>query len=96
MYILTIVSNRRCFQEGLTPDIMLIDIVMPQMDGFEFLEKINKSNIAPKACKIILSNRGQKSDIERGKELGAAGYIVKASATPSEVIAQVREILDQK
>ncbi len=82
--------------DGLNPDIILIDIVMPKMDGFELLEKINKANLAQKSCKIILSNRGQKSDIERGKELGAAGYIIKASATPSEVITQVREILEQK
>ncbi|MEK7582122.1 MAG: response regulator [Patescibacteria group bacterium] len=81
---------------GLNPDIILVDIVMPKMDGFELLEKINKSNLAQNARKIILSNRGQKSDIERGKELGAAGYIVKASATPSEVITQVREILKQE
>ena len=83
-------------KEGLIPDIMLIDIVMPKMDGFELLEKINDDKIAPKSCKIILSNRGQQSDIERGKELGVAGYIVKASATPSEVITQVREIMDKK
>jgi len=78
---------------GLSPDILLVDIVMPKMDGFEFLEKINQGNLAKDSFKIILSNRGQKSDIERGMQLGADGYIVKASATPSEVIAQVLEII---
>ena len=81
---------------GLSPDIILVDVVMPKMDGFELLEKINQSRLAGGACRIILSNRGQKSDIERGIELGAAGYIVKASATPSEVITKVLEIVNKK
>lgn len=81
---------------GFVPDIILLDVVMPKMDGFELLERINKERLAPQAVKIILSNRGQKSDIERGKELGAAGYIVKASATPSEVITHVLDIVNKK
>ncbi|MEK7662089.1 MAG: response regulator [Patescibacteria group bacterium] len=81
---------------GLSPDVLLVDIVMPRMDGFELLEKINKNNLAPSAVKIILSNRNQGADIERGKELGVAGYIVKATATPSEVIAHVRDIIQKK
>lgn len=81
---------------GLKPDILLLDIVMPKMDGFELLEKINEENLAPQACRIFLSNRGEKSDIERGKELGAKGYIVKASATPTEVIEQVTGIMEGK
>ena len=83
-------------KEGLDPDIILLDIVMPKMDGFELMEKLNKENLAQKSQKIILSNRGQKSDIEKGKELGAIGYIVKASATPSEVITHVREMIKDK
>ncbi|MBX4215780.1 response regulator [Candidatus Parcubacteria bacterium] len=81
---------------GKTPDILLLDIVMPQMDGFELLEKINQEGLSKSMCVIILSNRGQASDVERGKELGAAGYIVKASATPSEVIEQVLAIVNKK
>jgi len=81
---------------GRVPDILLLDIVMPQMDGFELLEKVNKQGLTKGVCTIILSNRGQQSDVERGKELGAAGYIVKASATPSEVIEQVLEIVKKR
>lgn len=83
-------------REGLAPDILLLDVVMPKMDGFELLEAVNKEKLAPQAAKIILSNRGQQSDIERGKELGAAGYIVKASATPSEVIMHVLDIIGKR
>lgn len=80
-------------KDGLKPDAMLLDVVMPVMDGFELLDKIKKENISPDTRVIILSNLGQATDIERGKELGAAGYIVKASATPSEVVNQVKTII---
>jgi CheY-like chemotaxis protein len=78
----------------LSPDIILLDIIMPVMDGFELLEKMNQENLAPEAIKIILSNKGQPSDVTRGEALGASGYIVKASSTPSEVIEKVNEIIN--
>ncbi len=81
---------------GLVPEIILMDIIMPEMDGFEMLEHINKENLSPKSSKIILSNKSQASDIERGNSLGAAGYIVKANSTPAEVIDQVLAILAKK
>lgn len=78
---------------GYVPDIILLDIVMPGMDGFEFLNKMKAESLAMKAVKVILSNRGAESDIKRGMELGAAGYIVKASTTPAEVLTQVAAIV---
>ena len=81
---------------GLVPEIILMDIIMPEMDGFEMLEKINKENLSPTSSKIILSNKSQAEDIERGNSLGAAGYIVKANSTPAEVIDQVLAILAKK
>ncbi|KKU81650.1 MAG: Response regulator receiver protein [Parcubacteria group bacterium GW2011_GWA1_47_8] len=83
----TDVLNR--LRGGETPDVMLLDIVMPAMDGFELLAAIKKENLAPHAKIIILSNLGLPSDIERGRELGANGYVVKASSTPSMVVERV-------
>jgi len=81
---------------GLRPDIILLDIIMPEMDGFEMLEKINADKLSESSIKIILSNKGQPSDIERGNSLGAAGYIVKANSTPAEVVKEVMEISTEK
>src|SRR6185503_4257412 len=51
---------------GLVPDVILLDIIMPDMDGFEMLENINKENLSPNSIKIILSNKSEQSDVERG------------------------------
>jgi CheY-like chemotaxis protein len=81
---------------GLTPDIFLIDIVMPTMDGFELIQHIIQRQKEKRSAIIVLSNLGQKEDIEKGLALGADGYIVKASTTPSEVVAKVVEIVSHK
>ena len=78
---------------GLNPDIMLLDIIMPNMDGFEMLEKMRAGNLSPNSTKIILSNKSEQQDIDRGNSLGVAGYIVKANSTPAEVIEQVTGIM---
>lgn len=80
-------------REGFVPDIILMDIVMPVIDGFEFLEKMRAEGLAPKAARIVLSNRGQEADMARAKDLGATGFIVKAATTPQEVLAKVADII---
>jgi DNA-binding response OmpR family regulator len=83
-------------REGLAPDIIVVDLVMPAMDGFEFLEVVRTENLSKGALVIILSNLGEQDDIDRGLKLGAAGYIIKASATPSEVVEKVLEMLEKR
>ena len=70
------------------PDVILLDLIMPGMGGFEALEAIRKENLAKGTKVIILSNQGQDSDIEKAKQLSADGYIIKASAIPSEVFSE--------
>lgn len=76
------------------PDALLLDLIMPGMSGFEALEAIRKERLAQGAKIIILSNQGQDSDIEKAKQLSVDGYIVKASAIPSEVFAETIRIIE--
>src|SRR3989344_6751697 len=71
------------------PDAVLLDLIMPGMDGFTAIETIRKEGLAKGAKIIILSNEGQPAEIERAKSLAVDGYITKASAIPSEVLAEV-------
>ncbi len=87
----------KTLKEKGAPDALLLDIIMPGMNGFEVLEKVRKENLVPATTKvIILSNQGQDADISKAKELGAAGYIVKASAIPSEVLTETISIIEKK
>ena len=79
-------------KEGFVPDIILLDIIMPGMDGFEVLTSMKKDNIAPEAMIIMLTNQGQLSDIEKAKSFGINGYIIKATTIPSEVVEEVTKI----
>jgi two-component system phosphate regulon response regulator PhoB/two-component system alkaline phosphatase synthesis response regulator PhoP len=75
------------------PDIILLDLLMPQMDGFEVLEKV-KADPATKDIKVlVLSNLGQKEDVDRCMKLGAVGYIIKAHSLPEETVKRIKEIL---
>jgi two-component system response regulator YesN len=88
-------SSSKCLdilKEGFVPDILITDIIMPEMDGVELLKKIKEENLIPEATKIVLTNQGQEDDIEKVKEFGIKGYIVKALNTPSEVVEKVGEI----
>lgn len=79
-------------KDGYVPDIILLDIVMPGMDGFAILENLKKNNLATGASVIMLTNQGQLADIEKAKGFGTAGYIIKATTIPSEVVEEVTRI----
>lgn len=77
---------------GFVPEILMADVVMPEMDGFEFIEKIRAEGLLPQTIIVMLTNQSQESDIERAKKLKVHGYIVKASSVPSEVVEEVMNI----
>lgn len=72
------------------PDMILLDLLLPGIDGFEVLRRLKEDPDTKNSVVIILSNLGQESDVSRGKELGAEKYIVKVSLTLSEVVDLVR------
>lgn len=71
-------------------DIILLDIIMPGMDGLELLKKIRDDKLAQKSKIIMLTN--QADDYDKAKALGVDGYIIKATTIPSEVVEQVISI----
>lgn len=75
------------------PDLVLLDVVMPGMDGFEVLRELKKEGAEHPPTVVLLTNLGQKEDVERGLQLGARDYIIKAHFTPGEVLAKVKDIL---
>lgn len=74
-------------------DVILLDMIMPGMTGVELIAEINNTAADMNACCIVLSNQGQESDIAAAKAAGAAGYIIKAEAIPSDVVTQVATLL---
>lgn len=91
-----IASNGKIGVEKVTekkPDLILLDILMPEMDGFEVL-KVLKSNSQTKDIPVlVLSNLGQDERIRKAMELGAASYIVKTQFTPAQVVQKINETL---
>ena len=75
------------------PDIILLDILMPRMDGFATLTELKKDDSVKNIPVILLTNLGQKEDVKRGFELGAAGYLIKAHFMPAEVVDKIKTIL---
>ncbi|MDP2930741.1 MAG: response regulator [bacterium] len=77
------------------PDLVLLDLILPGIDGFEVLSRIKQDIETKQIPVIILSNLGQKEDIEKGFNLGAADYLIKAHFTPKEVAEKVITILSK-
>lgn len=75
------------------PDLILLDLILPGIDGFEVLSKVKEDPAVSEIPVIILSNLGQKDDIERALKIGATDYMIKAHFTPSEIILKIKGIL---
>lgn len=75
------------------PDIIMLDVIIPQLDGFSVLEKIKEDEKTKNIPVIMLTNLGTTEDQKKGKEMGAVDYLVKAKFTPSQVSEKVKEYL---
>lgn len=79
----------------VTPDIIVLDLMLPGMDGFEILQKIRMEERFKKIPALILSNLSKPSDIEKAKVLGASKFMVKASSSLDQIVSEVRDIASQ-
>jgi len=75
------------------PDLVLLDLILPGIDGFGVLSQMREDQSVSSTPVIILSNLGQKDDVERGLKLGAVDYLIKAHFTPGEIIEKIKNIL---
>jgi len=75
------------------PDIVLLDLILPGINGFEVLERHKKDASISSVPVIILSNLGQSEDIEKGLRLGAKDFLVKAHFTPQEIVNKLQMVL---
>lgn len=77
------------------PDIILLDILLPKMDGFTVLEKLKSDSATADIPVILLTNLGQKDDVDKGLKLGAVDYLIKAHFKPAETVEKVRDALNK-
>ncbi|MDD3486759.1 MAG: response regulator [Candidatus Moranbacteria bacterium] len=77
------------------PELVLLDIVLPDMDGFEILEALSKNDQTKSVPVYVFSNLSSKEDMERATSLGAKGFLTKSSFTPSQLVDEVKKIMGQ-
>ncbi|MDD5109714.1 MAG: response regulator [Patescibacteria group bacterium] len=75
------------------PDLVLLDIILPKMDGFEVLKTLREDPAGKAIPVILLTNLSQRDEVRRGLELGAADYLIKAHFMPSEVVKKIKAVI---
>lgn len=78
------------------PDVVLLDLIMPNLDGFTFLSQVQKDDSMKNVPIIVASNLGQKEDIQKAKELGARDYVIKSDMSLEELIAKLERLVTKK
>jgi DNA-binding response OmpR family regulator len=93
------VASARDGEEGLKaamkekPALILLDVLMPKLDGFEVLKRLKSDPDTKPIPVIMLTNLGQKEDIEKGLADGAADYLIKAHFVPAEAVEKIKKVL---
>ena len=75
------------------PDLILLDIILPKMDGFELLKTLKADKSLKDIPVILLTNLSQKDEVKKGLELGAQDYLIKAHFMPSEVVKKIKKTI---
>lgn len=77
----------------LKPSLVLLDLILPGINGFDVLQKLKSDNATSYIPVIILSNLGSRTDVEKGLKLGAYDFMIKAHFTPEEIVEKVKNAL---
>jgi DNA-binding response OmpR family regulator len=77
------------------PHLIILDLYLPQMSGFEFLQRLKAHPTLSHVAVLILSGLGQEADVRKGLELGAKEYVIKTKIKPSEFLAKIRKLLNE-
>lgn len=80
-------------KSGEKADLILLDIILPEMNGLDVLGELRKNKLGGNIPVIMLTNQNDEKDISTSQKLGISGYIVKSAATPSEVVDEVMKII---
>jgi DNA-binding response OmpR family regulator len=97
-YDVTDVSSGEAAWELLNeslPHLIILDLYLPQMSGFEFLQRLKAHPKFSNVAVLILSGLGQEADIRKGLELGAKEYVVKSKIKPREFLAKIGKLLNE-
>lgn len=82
------------FARAEIPDLILLDLIMPKLQGFEVLRILKEEPMTKQIPVIVLSNLGQESDVKQAMEAGAAAYFIKANLSLRDLVARVEEALE--
>ncbi|MDE2188553.1 MAG: response regulator [Patescibacteria group bacterium] len=89
-------SALKIMRGGYVPDALLVDMIMPGLDGIEFVSVVKKEHLADKAAVIMLTNQGLPDDIAKAKKLNVDSYIIKATTIPSDILRETEKVLNNK
>jgi DNA-binding response OmpR family regulator len=78
------------------PQIILLDVILPELDGFSILRELKSDDDTKNIPVMLLTNLGQDSDMAKGKDLGAVAYLVKANFTPSQIVEEINKVINNK
>ena len=82
--------------EEKRPSLIISDLILPGLDGFELISMIKKDEKTKHIPVIVLSNLGQKEEIEKATSLGAIDFMVKVNFTPDEIVSKIKNVLSGK
>jgi len=77
------------------PDLILLDLVLPSMDGFEVLSKLRKDKKTSKTPVFIFSNLNERENIKKGLKMGADDYLIKSNLNPEDIIVRIEKLFSK-